>query len=140
MAELTRSLILVVDDERTLQSLYRELCADEGWDCLCWTSPDTPAKVATVRPTLILADLVFGTDRDVGRRFIESLHADPTTRTIPIVCASADRHQLEEDQAWLEQLACSLLGKPFDIELLLAEIRRCLPWVLSTIEVRPVIQ
>jgi CheY-like chemotaxis protein len=140
MTETARPLILVVDDERALHPLYHELFADEGWTCLSWAAPDTPAAVAAVRPALVLADLVFGMDRAMGRRFIEALRSDPATDHLPVVCATADKHQLDEDRAWLAPLACSLLAKPFEIEQLITEIRRCLRWSPQPERIRPVAQ
>lgn len=121
-----RPIILFVDDERALSQIYLDICAEEGWDGVCWTGPSSPEAVASLRPSLILTDLVFAGDRGRGRAFVDALMAAPETAGIPIIVCSADARQLQDAQPWIAQHACSRLEKPFDLDVLVAEVRRCL--------------
>ena len=121
-----RPLILVVDDERSLFPVYDDLFVGEGWACACLRSPDSAGVIAELNPSLIVTDLVFAGDREAGRRFVEALAEDPDTAAIPIVVCSADARQLDESRSWIDTLACAHLAKPFDIDVVIAAIRRCL--------------
>jgi DNA-binding NtrC family response regulator len=121
-----RPLILVVDDERALIPMYAELFESEGWGCVCWRLPEPADAVAELGPDVVLTDLVVADDRDAGRRFVEDLAAHPATVSIPVVVCSADVRQLREASSWMERYACSQIEKPFDIDVLTAEILRCL--------------
>lgn len=121
-----RPLILVVDDERALFSVYEDLFASEGWACACLRSPCSVTAIAELNPALILTDLVFAGDREAGHRFVEALAEDPVTARIPIIVCSADVRQLEESRSWMNTLACVQLAKPFDIDVLVCAIQQCL--------------
>lgn len=131
-----RPLILAVDDERALADVYREVCRDEGWQCVVWTAPGDPAIVAAVRPALILTDLAFAGDHAAGRAFIEALATDPATVAVPVAVCSADLKQLESGEAWLGR-ACARIAKPFELETLVNELRRCLGGELAERGSRP---
>lgn len=121
-----RPIILFVDDERALSQIYLDISAEEGWDGVCWTGPSSPEAVASLRPSLILTDLVFGGDRARGRAFVDALLAAPETAAIPVIVCSADAQQMQDAHGWLAERACSRLEKPFDLDVLVAEVRRCL--------------
>lgn len=120
-----RPLILAVDDERALADVYREVCRDEGWQCVVWIAPGSPDAVAALRPGLILTDLAFAGDHSAGRAFIAALAADPATAPVPVAVCTADLKQLETDDSWLDR-ACARIAKPFELETLVSELRRCL--------------
>jgi CheY-like chemotaxis protein len=120
--------VLVIDDERSLFSVYEELFASEGWSCECWRGPGTVQQVADLGPSLILTDLVFAGDRQAGLRFVTALANSPATASIPVIVCSADVRQLEDSTLQSLASTCCQLAKPFDIEVLVTEIQRCLQW------------
>ena len=115
--------ILVVDDDTAICEVLTELLGDVGHEVA--TAPDGRAALAHVRvapPDLILMDLMLpALDGVAATRLLKE---DPATRHIPVIAMSAGRN--------LATLAGDLpandvLAKPFDIDVLLAEVALYLP-------------
>ena len=115
--------ILVVDDDAAICEVLSELLGDAGHDVA--TAPDGRAALAQVqiaRPDLILMDLMLPTlDGAAATRLLKE---DPATRHIPVIAMSAGRNL----QSRTDDLpANDVLAKPFDIDVLLAEVALYLP-------------
>jgi len=80
--------LLSVEDDPDLQRLLALALADEDFEVhLAFTGPDGFAKAFSVRPDVILCDLMlpgYG-----GQELIRRLKAEPETRGIPIVVVTA---------------------------------------------------
>lgn len=115
--------ILVVDDDAAICEVLCEVLRDAGHAVT--TASDGRAALDRVRddaPDLILMDLMLPTLD--GAAATRRLKRNPATRHIPVIAMSAG-HNL---QCLAEELpANDLLAKPFDIDVLLAEIAIHLP-------------
>lgn len=110
--------ILVVEDDPVIQSLMVEFLSDEGFDMVA--AADGHAGVELARqehPDLILMDLMLPVMD--GMCATRMLKRDPDTRSIPIIAVSAGTNL----RIHAEQLpADSVVGKPFDLDTLLAAV------------------
>jgi two-component system phosphate regulon response regulator PhoB len=115
-----RPIILVVDDEAPIRHVLLDLLADERYQGM--EAPDGQIALEMARehhPDLILMDVMMpGLD---GRQTLLALHAEPSLATIPIVLMSAVGHALTRGAG-----AAAFVLKPFDLDHVLAVIRRVL--------------
>lgn len=118
MATRPRTRVLVVDDERDILSFVRATLTDEGYEVD--TAPDGEGALHTAearRPDLILLDVNLpGVD---GWEVLSQLRAAAGEQT-PVVVMTAGYGA--QDQA-LATGAQGYLGKPFDLDDLIAAVR-----------------
>ncbi len=110
--------ILVVDDDPVIQSLMVEFLSDEGFDIVAAADGHSGVELARQQhPDLILMDLMLPVMD--GMCATRTLKGDPDTRSIPIIAVSAGTNL----RIHAEQLpADSVVGKPFDLDTLLAAV------------------
>ena len=121
-----RPKILVLNNDSAFLDLMKEVLGDEGFDVVLrkvWD--DAYHTVKTVKPDLIILDVLLD---NVGRGFelIDLLTLDPTTRSTPVVIASTSTKQLHERMDAFTTMGIPVIGKPFDLDMLLGIIRRSL--------------
>ncbi|HET9015232.1 MAG TPA: response regulator [Thermomicrobiaceae bacterium] len=110
--------ILVVDDDPAIRDLLDELLSDEGYEV--YTAPDGRAAIAAAQarqPHVILMDLMM--PYVDGITATRTLKGDPTTDWIQIIAMSAG---VNLRMAAAQLPADGLVGKPFDIDALLADV------------------
>ena len=118
--------ILVIEDD-TIQRLalvttlhrqgFRVLTATDGNDALNRLT-NTPI------PDLILLDMLNPTGHGDGWWFLEQRTGIPALASVPVIITTSLPSACQE---WAASLgATGLIRKPFEVEALLAEIRRCL--------------
>jgi CheY-like chemotaxis protein len=107
--------VLVIDDEPTILRLVRAILDGLGYETHTALDAESAlALVRTVRPTLIITDVVLpGMD---GSEFVRHIKSDPELSSIPILLMSAyrepDNHQAD-----------GFIAKPFDIDELSSIVR-----------------
>lgn len=116
--------LAIVDDDRDLLELMRELLADVSWE----STPITAAsrafdRLVTLMPDGIVLDLHLESP-DAGWRVLEQIRGDPRTRGIPVIVWSADLRQLDQKRDWLDEHGIPVLVKPFDVDDLLVLLER----------------
>jgi CheY-like chemotaxis protein len=115
--------ILVIDDDEAILTLIADVLGDDGYfvvaqqsslQALDWTQQNPPVA-------LVLVDLMMPGAN--GEEVIAYLHNDERYAATPILVltASFDGRQIAE-----RLKATSYLKKPFDIDVLRAEVERCL--------------
>src|ERR1700687_5388796 len=115
-SSLAMKTILVVDDENVLVETLTELLEFEGYHVVtAGNGKDGLAQWVKEDPDLVLTDLMMPfTD---GLQMVEGAHALPAFRALPVVLMSA------ATVAKAKQVGVSaFLGKPFDVDQLLAVI------------------
>ena len=119
--------ILVIDDTPEILDLFRDLLSDEGYQITTDTFPlNTTAKLEEIKANpvdLIILDLVIGGE-PLGMQFLQMLKMDRATRPIPVVICTAAHLQAAEMEPHLREMGVGVVLKPFDIDLLLAEIAK----------------
>jgi CheY-like chemotaxis protein len=116
--------ILIVDDDIIAQNMLRTTLSGAGYMVLIASTGMEGIKLATERePVLIVLDIMMP-DID-GGEVAEILRKDPKTMAIPIIFISSLISEHEEKAGSRKDIV-SFLGKPYNREKLLNEIRRYL--------------
>jgi CheY-like chemotaxis protein len=118
--------VLVVDDEFGITDALGDVLGEEGFHVVvARNGKDGLRRVGEQRPDIILLDYMMPVMD--GRDMLKALQADPASRDIPVVTMSAlARAQLPADFT-----PAAFLRKPFDIDMLLTELRRLLGEALA---------
>lgn len=111
--------VLVGEDDRDIASLVVEVLEDAGFKVGASMGADTLDAARANLPDIILLDYQMpGMD---GVTIAQQLHADPSTRGIPIIAMTAAGRAPVVCQ---EMDAQGCLGKPFDIDHLVETVER----------------
>ena len=124
MVHMSKSKILVIDDEEDILELLRFNLTKEGYQVCCASTGEQALSLArTERPDLILLDLMLpGID---GLEVAKRLKADPLTRNMPIVMLTAKGEE-SDIVTGLELGAEDYVTKPFSRKVLVARLRAVL--------------
>ena len=117
-------LILVVEDDATMQKMALKILRSRGFSCeLARSGREAVAMAAALKPALILMDLSLPVMD--GWEATRRLKADERTRRIPVVALTG--HALAGHSKGAREAGCdSFLAKPCLPDQLVAEIRRML--------------
>lgn len=110
--------VLIVDDDPAILNMLDELLQDEKYETFLATDGNEAISIArTKQPDLILMDLMLPAMD--GAEAIRRLKRDPKTESIHIIAMSAGANlRMHADQL----PADSVIGKPFDLNTLLAGV------------------
>lgn len=110
--------VLIVDDDPAILNMLDELLQDESYETLLATDGSEALHIAQEqKPDLILMDLMLPVLD--GAEAIRRLKRDPDTSGIHIIAMSAGANlRMHADQL----PADSVIGKPFDLNTLLAGV------------------
>jgi CheY-like chemotaxis protein len=111
--------VLVVDDDAGIREVIKEALTDSGYEVFLARNGQEGVELArSHRPRVILMDLMMPVMD--GAEAIRILKDDPQTARIRIVAMSAGVNLYHQTGRLL--LADGLLGKPFDLDVLLAQV------------------
>lgn len=114
-----RPVVLCVDDDPGVITLYRRYLEKHGFEVVGLTDPqDVLEVVRRVRPDVITLDIMMP-NKD-GWVVLQELKTDPETRSIPVIVCSI----VDERGRGFSLGAAEYLVKPFTEEELLEAIRR----------------
>ena len=118
-------VVVFDDDVRYIRLVERVLaCAGIRVEPITTVDVNDGVKIVEAHaPLAVLVD-IFMYDAARGYDFIERLRGDPATRRIPIIVASGADRELRRNAAWLEELGCDVLQKPFPADELVESVRR----------------
>ena len=113
--------VLVLDDDQVILDLLETVLADAGYTTIL--SPSLQAVPADTRPDVVITDLVplKAYRRDTAIGWISSIRTRFADAPLLVVTAHADA-SAEADRLG----ANAIVGKPFDVEELLAKIEELL--------------
>jgi len=118
--------VVVIDDDQAILGLLRDVLESEGYRVTALLEPPPdPADLAALAPDLLVVDLLFRDGVD-GPAFLRALKHHPATGAAPLLVCSAAHHIVVEMADDLERWCCAVVPKPFDLDVLLAGVRRCL--------------
>jgi CheY-like chemotaxis protein len=119
--------ILVINDTVAILELFRTLLEDEGFrvstDDFSVDLLQMLGRVKEDPPNLIVLDFIV-MDEGKGWQFLQLLRMDRDTRAIPVIACTAAARLAEELHAHLDVMGVAVVLKPFDIDVLLAEVER----------------
>ena len=117
--------IFVINDTIAILELFTALLEDEGYrvttDGFTVEMIELLKRVKAERPNLLVLDFLIQ-DEGKGWQFLQMLKMDRETRDIPVVVCTAAIKLVDDLQAHLDTMGVGVVLKPFDIEVLLAEI------------------
>jgi len=111
--------ILVVEDDDLVSHFLVELLTSAGYEATTTDSAFGAAHlIRDLRPAAVLLDI--GLPYRPGTELLDELKADEQTADVPVVVISGLTESLSEER---RALAAGVLGKPIDVERLLALLR-----------------
>ena len=119
--------ILVVDDEPKTCQLLKEFFEEKGYEVFVAHQGDAAiSRAQAVHPDVMLLDVLLAGGLD-GVQTYHRLKGKSSTRRIPVifVTATAPGGSVTTQQLPLGE-QCAVVGKPFELGILLQEIRRLL--------------
>jgi adenylate cyclase len=122
--EVSRPVILVVDDNQENRDMLARRLARQGYETLSAAGGLPALQTLAARPVdLVLLDVMMP-DLD-GYAVLQRLKADPALRSIPVLMISA-LDEIESVVRCIQLGAEDYLNKPFDPVLLQARVGACL--------------
>ncbi|RKH49856.1 response regulator [Corallococcus sp. AB049A] len=110
--------VLIVDDEFGIVEAVRDLLSDEGYrTAIALNGREALERMRQERPALVLLDYMMPVLNGPG--VLESMHQDPALKDVPVVMMSASPPEF-----WQHLAVAGFLPKPFDIDQLIAIVRR----------------
>jgi response regulator RpfG family c-di-GMP phosphodiesterase len=121
---MKRKHIFIVNGDPYFLELLRELFQDERYNVTTTNFvPETFDQIETLKPALIIIDLVVG--EQAGWDLLEQLQHDAVTARIPVLVTSTNPEYLEAATANEERYGVdSFIAKPMDVEILLEEVHK----------------
>lgn len=124
MGDESRRRIMVVNDDTAFLHLMKELLTDEGYEVILHIHAETAWEaIRREQPDLVILDVRMERP-EAGWTTLDLLRLDPQTTRIPVIVCTADAVQLRQKAEHLASLGYGALQKPFDLDHLLAAIRR----------------
>src|SRR3989338_9813429 len=127
MSQPTSQKILVVDDEPKTCQLLKEFLEGKGYGVFVAHQGDAAISMAqAVHPNVILLDVLLAGGLD-GVQTYHRLKGKSSTRHIPVIFVTATESggSVTRQQLPLGE-RCTVVGKPFRLDILLREIHRLL--------------
>jgi CheY-like chemotaxis protein len=113
--------ILVIEDDAGIRETLSDFLQSEGFRVdLAREGAEGLERIAACRPDLVLVDLLMPGMN--GRQFLARLRAEAATRSLPVVLMTGSRPAGDTAAA-----ADAVLQKPFELDDLLATVRRFRP-------------
>lgn len=118
-----RACILVIDDAREFLEFMALLLTGEGFRVLVAPSLSEARRLLTgTRPQLIIADVRLAGSPPFAA--LDQVRADDAARAVPVVLCTGAIVEVEQRKYQLRRDGVEVVLKPFDIDDLLARIRR----------------
>jgi CheY-like chemotaxis protein len=118
-------VIAVLDDDLAFLNLMKVLLTQEGYQTIPWQERRGAVDmIRRERPDLLIMDLRI-VSADAGWDLLDELRRYPDTERLPVIVCSGDTVALRRNAATLKEKGCETVEKPFEVEDLLAKVRRC---------------
>ena len=116
--------VLVVDDEKVLQSMLKSVLGANGIDVIsAYTGEEGLLLATSQKPDLIFLDVIM--PRMKGREVCERLKADPLTKDIPVIFLTV-KNSVDDVKAELALGAIGHITKPIHSASLIEEVKKAL--------------
>ena len=116
--------ILIIDDERTLQSMLRSVLTSHGFEVIAsGTGEEGLIMARTEEPDLVLLDVILPGMK--GREVCQRLKADPVTKDIPVVFLTA-KDSDDDVAAEIAVGAVEHITKPVNSMALIRKLKKIL--------------
>lgn len=120
------ALVLFVDNTQTNIDLFRSVLEPSGYDVAAARSAEEGLRLARQKkPDLIVSDVHM--PHQDGYEFMRMVKVDPELSRVPFVFFSSSVWSLQERQRALGQGARKFIARPIEPDVLLTELKECLP-------------
>jgi DNA-binding response OmpR family regulator len=117
-----RTRVLVVDDQQYLRDIIAAILEDAGYSALAvGTSDEAMRRLEEIRPELLVLDMSL--PGMSGLQLLDRLRESEAWHSLPVVMVSGDPGKLVAVEGRENVVA---LTKPFEVSVLIDEIRRVL--------------
>ncbi|HVW97873.1 MAG TPA: response regulator [Mucilaginibacter sp.] len=114
--------ILIVEDDRDILGLLKDLLEDEGYEvCALEHTDSITGNIQQYQPDLVMLDFLLSGIN--GGELCHEIKANPETAWLPVIMHSAYPRVLDSLGNYGFD---AFLAKPFDVEVVLRTIRDCL--------------
>jgi CheY-like chemotaxis protein len=118
-------LVLIVEDDLSTRTLYREYLQHEGFRIVdAHNGHQALEKARDLRPNAVLTDL--NVPGMTGFEFCRALQQSATTRAIPILAVTGHSEYLDQPDRFTEAGIAHVLIKPCPPDVIAFELRRLL--------------
>jgi two-component system phosphate regulon response regulator PhoB len=122
---MVRPLVLIAEDDAGVRMTLEFVLQDEGFDVVAAVDGEQALSVALDRrPDAILLDHMM--PKMTGKQVLSALRASEATAETPVFVLSGMDPTLDGEGATVEWPGAHFVGKPFDPDTLVADIRRAL--------------
>ncbi|MDQ3770797.1 MAG: response regulator [Actinomycetota bacterium] len=122
---MERPLVLIAEDDAGVRMTLEFVLEDEGFDVVAAADGEQALSVALDRrPDAILLDQRM--PKMTGKQVLRALRASDTMADTPVFVLSGMDPTLDGEGAAVEWSGAHFVGKPFDPDTLIADIRRAL--------------
>lgn len=116
--------ILVVNDTEEILQIFEDILRPEGYDVVLYSyAINDMDEIVRIKPDLVILDIVFGQEK-TGWQMLQKMKMTRATAMIPVIVCTAATREVREIEGYLQVKGVSLVPKPFDIDDLLAAIKR----------------
>ena len=122
-----RPTIAIVNDEATFRYLLTRFLNERGHDVLAESNEDSAMGTLVCRQPAAVVIEVAAKSRFSVLRLVERIRANSATTFMPVIVCSSDDAFHARYATELTALGCSVIGKPFDGDLLMEAIGRMVP-------------
>jgi DNA-binding response OmpR family regulator len=118
--------ILVVNDTQEVLDLFREILEEEGYRVSLYSSAfNDIQQIIEIAPDLVVLDFMIGGESQ-GWQMLQKMKMVRESADIPVVVCTAAVSLARELEGHLRAKNVGLVLKPFDIDELVTEVRKCL--------------
>lgn len=119
---MTSKRVLIIDHYDPTLDLLVEVLKGEGYTPLRYSGECLNSRcIGDARADLLILDLGVGEPSGV-LLLLRGLRQQPDTWALPVIVNSTDDHLLDYLAEDLRELRCSVLSKPFDLEMLVSMV------------------
>ena len=120
----TKKRVLIVDDEPDIVDLVQKILEKNGCVmCSASNGDEALEKVESEKPDLILLDVIM--PGKTGLEICKILKSQQKTRSIPVVMFTVLGREIDKEYA-RQAGADGFLGKPFNMDDLISEVKKSL--------------
>ena len=118
----TMARVACIEEDAGLRQMLKMVLSEAGWEIICrGTGENTSVCPWGERPDLLVLDL---DGYRGGISVIEALRGDPETANVAMIVCSGNLTLIRARERRLRGLGCAMLEKPFNLDQLLATVRR----------------
>jgi DNA-binding response OmpR family regulator len=113
--------IVVVNDDRSILELMREILEEESYGVMVADDSDRACRlIKETLPTLAILDVRMPGSPDW--QVLDAIKRDLTTASLPVLVCSASAREMQAAEVRLRAQGCDLLYMPFDVDVLLEKV------------------